>query len=170
MDGATINGSLTQTGGTLASFNSTIKGSVTVKETADNSLNDICGGTIGGSVTVSGIKETTAPNEGYFRLLGPGAFAPNGPCSTVAQVTPLNIGGSVNFSGNQAYVRLGNAKVGGSVTFTGNTSSVYDGNSGDISANVIKGSLNCSGNVPVLSNLLGVNTVTGAKKGQCAAF
>src|SRR5689334_1265766 len=54
MKGATINGSLTQTGGQLVALNSTIKGSVTVTDTADNSQNDICGGTIGGSVSVAG--------------------------------------------------------------------------------------------------------------------
>ena len=74
MSGATVNGSLTQTGGTLVARNSTIRGSVTVSDTADGSQNDICGGSIGGSVTVS---DVTGPPGRLVSPTRPGCGHPD---------------------------------------------------------------------------------------------
>ena len=167
MTNATVNGSVTQTGGTLVARNSTIRGSVTVTETADNSQNDICGGSIGGSVTVS---DATGPATGWFRLLGKGAVIPTGACAAPFVVNPLTIGGTVTFNGNVIYVRVSKATVSGSVKVTNNMSLAYD-NPADVSGNVIKGSLSCSGNVvPGPTGGPATNTVTGTRTGQCAGF
>ena len=61
-------------------------------------------------------------------------------------VNTLTISGSVNFNNNDIYVRVSGATVNGSVKATNNKSLAY-GNPADVSGNVIKGSLSCSGNV-----------------------
>jgi hypothetical protein len=166
MTDATVRGSLTQTGGTLVAQNSTIRGSVKVTGVDNMSRNDICGGTIGGSVTVSNVGGSPF---GWFRLLGTDAFAPVTPCT--APFTALRVEGSVNFTNNNVYVRVSRARVDGSVKLTNNKSNVYDPpnpNSGDVSFNTIGGSLKCDGNNPDPSG--SGNVVSGSKKGECAAF
>jgi hypothetical protein len=166
----TIGGSLSQSGGQLLSYASIVKGSLTVSNTDAGSSNEVCGGKIGGSVTVGDSSGTAAPE--FFRLLGTGTTNIfNAPCSA------LTIAGGVTFKNNRIFTRLANATVGGSVSVKDNQSTDFTNEPGVgssvIAGNTIKGSLACTNNVPPPTPFSGPGMTTpntaASKTGQCTA-
>lgn len=167
---STVNGSVKQTGGALSSFGSTIKGSLVVTGTDAGSSNEVCGGSIGGSVTVADSMGTAAPE--FFRLLGSGTTNMSG-----LACPPLTLSGTVTFKDNRIFTRLANATVKSSVVVTNNQSTDFTNEPGVgssvIAGNTITGTLTCTGNVPPPTPFSGPNMTTpntaAAKKGQCTA-
>ena len=152
MSGATIGGSLViRPGTTVVIVNSTIGGSLSASDAGAFAL---CGSTVNGDVSVTGATG--------FVLIG----------------DPLDdgcagnsIGGNVRLSSNRAGVEMSsNPRIGGSVSFLNNSGAgPFPGDSSpEIAANIIAGSLSCSGNSAV-TNDGRPNTVGGTRSGQCGA-
>lgn len=116
--------------------------------------------TINGGIDIHG---GAGPDGGPFDF-GDG-FAP-----TWTTIEDSVINGSVTFEGyNGFWSGFIRNNVHGSVNFNNNVVADPDGN--EVVTNTIHGDLNCSGNVPApqIGDSEGeVNTVTGAKTGQCA--
>jgi uncharacterized protein DUF642 len=145
LDDAQVGGSVTvQPGGSLQVFNdSTITGAL--NSTGATSIT-VCRSDINGTTTISG---TTGPV-----ILGDDDFA----CffDRLAAVT---------LRSNTGGFELFNDSISGTVTAQNNT-----GTEAEIERNQIAGGLNCSGNNAAPTNDGLVNTVTGARTGQCAAL
>jgi 5'-nucleotidase len=151
--GGTVNGNLiVQAGGGLTVGGGTI---TAIASTGAKTLR-ICGAALRGDLTASA---TTS-----FVLIGDAGDDGSPAC------TKNTIAGNLNVTNNTAGFELGGNAITKNVTVTGNTGAGPTPARAvpEIEANVIKGSLSCSGNVPAPVNGGRPNTVKGTRSGQCS--
>ncbi len=152
---ATAHGTITvRPGAALSISHSTLTGALTSTNAAKFT---ICGSDIHGSVKILGSTG--------FVLIGDNGDDGAPPC------TGNRFAGSVTLDGNTGQAEIGGNTFRGSVTIN-NTSGVgpdLETTATEIEGNIIGGALSCTGNVPPPTNDGQPNTVSSARKGQCAA-
>jgi hypothetical protein len=151
--GRNIPGSINVPAGqSLVLINSTVGGSVNASNPASIT---VCNTTVNGSVNISGAS-------GFVLLGDPGDD--NCPGNSFGSTVYLaNDHGGVEVSHNQ--------HIGGSLILSGDSGSpLLDDAHPEVEANVISGSLSCSGDSPPASNDGQHNTVSGTRTGECAGF
>ncbi len=156
LSGATIDGGVSVTGGTLNTVNSRINGGLAIN--GATGPNFICSTIINGGATIENVVSI-----GFNHPLNGVALGEvdTGSCGGDT------INGNVlftGFGGNSSFAELDSATVHGSVTFSNNGGFLQE-----VESNHIDGSLSCSGNSNI-TNDGHPNTVTGQKTGQCASF
>jgi len=146
-----ISGTITvPAGDSVFISSSTVSGRLTAVNPAAVS---VCGSRFSGAVNISGATK--------FVLLGD-------PGDDFCAGNTLRRG--VTLTSNHGGLEVGHNHVSGSVTVTGTTGHgpAAEDVGTEIEANLIGGSLNCSGNTPVATNDTQPNTVAGAETGECA--
>jgi hypothetical protein len=151
--GANVSGAINvPAGGTVLLINDTIGGTLTATG-AGRVV--VCGSTFGGNITIRG--------DTGFTLLGDPAD--DGCAGNTFQ-------SGVTLSNNTGGLALVGNRISGGVSITGNTGAgpAPAHTNPIVSANTIGGSLNCSGNSPVMTNPGTPNSAVGKKYGECAAL
>lgn len=156
LNGATVHGAVkVEPGGALSVTNSTLHGGVH----ADGALAlTVCASTVHGAIH--------ADRTMGFVLLGDAGDDGAPVCSG------NSFDGSVSLDGTLGQFEVGGNTIHGSLRLS-NTSGVgpdQETLAPETEANVIKGSLDCTGNVPAPTNDGLPNSVTGASTGQCAGL
>ena len=150
---ATVIGAITvQPGGALGARSSTVSGAI--------SLDGAIGFRFCHSVTTAGGAITSTNGVGPVHI-GSVRLHVTKKCRGNA------IEGAVTIQGNAAVVTLAHNRIDGAVT--ANTTIPKSGVPIKIAANAFGGDLSCSGNSPEPTNKGRVNTVVGARSGQCAS-
>jgi hypothetical protein len=153
LNGASVGGNLTfPPGANVTITNSKIGGSVTGSGGGAFSL---CGSSVGGNVGISGAS-------GFVLIGDPG----DDKCAS------NTVGGSVSLTSNNAGVEVSqNTRISGNVTLNNNTGGgpFPEDTRPEVEANIIGGTLSCSGNTPAPTNDGQPNSRAGAS-GQCVGL
>jgi uncharacterized repeat protein (TIGR01451 family) len=154
LNGATVGGSITvKAGGALTSNASTINGSVS---TSGARALTLCSTKVSGAVKADG-------TIGMVRL---------GDDDDTPACAGDTIGGAVSAQSNLGGIELFGSTISGSVLLVGNhgASPLSEDKTPEVEANTVSASLSCSGNVPGVTNDAQINTVHGARSGQCVGL
>jgi hypothetical protein len=154
LNGATVGGSITvKAGGALTSNASTINGSVS---TSGARALTLCSTKVSGAVKADG-------TIGMVRL---------GDDDDTPACAGDTIGGAVGAQSNLGGIELFGSIISGSVLLVGNhgASPLSEDKTPEVEANTVSASLSCSGNVPGVTNDAQINTVHGARSGQCVGL
>jgi hypothetical protein len=152
LSGANVTGTILVTAGTsVAIVGSTVSGAVIA---SGGGLFALCGSQVGGALSVShatGFVVVGDPHDD--------ACAGN------------TIGGGVSLSSDQAGVEIShNSSIGGTLWLSNDRgTTTLDDSAPEVESNGIRGSLVCSGDVPVATDDLQPNTVSGSRTGECGA-